>query len=374
MKNLILFGSALMSVTAVVGCKKFDPQEQNSAEQALGYENSLTSGQQIGLRPMEVALTLDDGPAPESLELAKKLRDLEVPVAYFMIGINIQSYPQVTKEMAELKFTSGPLKGQPATIISNHSWDHKRKTNGIACIACDGTDYARMEIQKTDNLIAGYVNNSRKPFFFRAPGGNFFRRDVPEEVNSLNEINKTLSKYIGPFFWDVSGDVEPVCEKKTAEQCGDYYMAQIKAKGRSHGIIILAHDIHQKTREMLLGKGTYPGIVAQMKNEGFKFVHMDKYPEALAKFGPVAKNEFGDVSFKFRRDGEKTYVMEASARNAARVEVFIDRLQKPLFAGEGARVSSRQVLSTPGERVFQIKGYDSQNKLMALGNRMVELP
>jgi peptidoglycan/xylan/chitin deacetylase (PgdA/CDA1 family) len=373
-KNLILLGSASTLAFTAVACKMKKVEEQDSTEQALGYENSLTSGSQIGLKPMEVALTLDDGPAPESLELAKKLRDLEVPVAYFMIGINIQSYPQVAKEMAELKFTSGPLKGQPATIISNHSWDHKRKTNGIACIACDGTEYARMEIQKTDNLIAGYVTDSKKPFFFRAPGGNFFRRDVPEEVNSLNEINKTLSKYIGPFFWDVSGDVEPVCEKKTPEQCGDYYMAQVRAKGRSHGIIILAHDIHEKTRQMLLGKGTYPGIIAQMKNEGYKFVHMDKYPDVLAKFGPVAANEFGDVAFKFRKDADKTFVLEAAAKNAARVEVFIDRLQKPLFSGDGSKISSRQIISTVGERIFQIKGYDSQNKLIALGNRMVDLP
>ncbi|NBW81124.1 hypothetical protein EBR21_05155 [bacterium] len=374
MNTLFKLGVASTLAFAAVGCLKKKTSEQPATEQALGYENSLTSGSQIGLMPMEVALTLDDGPAPESLGVAKKLRDLEVPVAYFMIGINIQSYPQVAKEMAELKFTSGPLNGQPATIIANHSWDHKRKNNGIACIACDGTDYAHMEIQKTDNLIAGYVTNSRKPFFFRAPGGNFFRRDVPEEVNSLNEINKTLSKYIGPFFWDVSGDVEPVCENKTAEQCGNYYMDQVRAKGGSRGIIILAHDIHEKTRQMLLGQGNYPGIVAQMKSEGYKFVHLDKYPEALAKFGPVSSNEFGDVAFKFRKDGDKVFVLEATAKNAARVEVFIDRLQKPLFSGEGSKISSRQIISTVGERIFQIKGYDSQNKLIALGNRMVDLP
>lgn len=359
-------------IPIIAACKK--SETSGADEQALGFENSLTSGAQIGLKPMEVALTLDDGPAPESLALAKKLRDLEVPVAYFMIGINIQSHPSVTKEIAELKFTSGPLAGQPATIISNHSWDHKRKNNGVACIACDGTEYALMEIQKTDNLIAPYVNKNNDPFFFRAPGGNFFRRELPEEVNSLNELNKTLSKYIGPFFWDVSGDVEPVCEKLSAEKCGDHYMAQIRGKGPKHGLIILAHDIHEKTRQMLLGSGTYPGLIAVMKKEGYRFVHMDKYPNALSKFGPVQNNEFGSVSLKATRAEGRAFVIDVTAKNAKRIEVFIDRLQKPLIAGTGSQLSSKQVISTGGQRTFQIKGYDESNNLIALGSRLVDLP
>lgn len=364
---------SLSLLLAVAACKK--PAEQMvSDEQALAFEDSLTSGSQIGLQPMEVALTLDDGPAPESLPLAKKLRDLEVPVAYFMIGTNIQSYPQVTKEIAELKFASGPLAGKPATIIANHSWNHKRKNSDIACIACDGTEYANMEIQKTDDLISGFVTRANKPFFFRAPGGNFFRRDVPEEVKSLQEINKNLSKYIGPFFWDVSGDVEPVCLKATAEKCGEHYMAQIRSKGRAHGIIILAHDIHEKTRTMLLGDGKYPGIIAQMKNEGFKFVHMDKYPAALGKFGTVPANEFGEVKFNAERVDSKTYRFKINVRGASRIEVFIDRLAKPLFSGTGTALESRQVISTGGQRIFLVKGFDGSNRQIAQGNRAVNIP
>ncbi|MEY4065074.1 MAG: hypothetical protein RIR26_1282, partial [Pseudomonadota bacterium] len=365
---------ALALALSAVACLKKNADQGLSEELALGYENSLTSGSQIGLQPMEVALTLDDGPVPESLPLAQKLRDLEVPVTYFMIGVNIQSYPQVTKDIAELKFTSGPQAGKPATIIANHSWNHKRKNNDIACIACDGTDYANMEIKKTDDLIAGYVNGNNKPFFFRAPGGNFFRREEPEEVKSLEEINKTLGKYIGPFFWDVSGDVEPVCLSITAQKCGEHYMSQIRAKGRNHGIIILAHDIHDKTRKMLLGEGNYSGIIAQMKNEGFKFVHLDKYPAALAKFGNVPTNEFGDVKFEANRSGEKTYNFSASVTGASRMEVFIDRLPRPLFSGAGSSISSTQTISTGGQRVFLIKGYDSSDRLMAQGSRSVDIP
>jgi peptidoglycan/xylan/chitin deacetylase (PgdA/CDA1 family) len=365
---------ALALTVSSAACMKKSNEQGLSEELALGYENSLTSGAQIGLQPMEVALTLDDGPVPESLPLAKALRDLEVPVTYFMIGVNIQSYPQVTKEIAELKFTSGPLAGQPATILANHSWNHKRKNSDIACIACDGTDYANMEIKKTDDLIAGYVNSINKPFFFRAPGGNFFRREEPEEVKSLEEINKTLGKYIGPFFWDVSGDVEPVCLKSTAKQCGDLYMSQILSKGRKHGIIILAHDIHEKTRKMLLGDGSSSGIIAQMKNQGFKFVHLDKYPAALAKFGTVPTNEIGQVNFSANRNDDKSYSISVSARGASRVEVYIDRLPRPLFSGAGPMLSSRQSITSGGQRVFLIKGYDSADRLVAQASRAVELP
>jgi peptidoglycan/xylan/chitin deacetylase (PgdA/CDA1 family) len=362
---------ALCSFSLLVSCKQ---PNSTSEEQALAFEDSLTSGSQIGLQAMEVALTLDDGPVPESLPLAKKLRDLEIPVSYFMIGVNIQRYPQVTKEIAELRFNTGPMAGKHATIIANHSWDHKRKNSEIACIACDGTEYANMEIAKTDALIRGYVTQANKPFFFRAPGGNFFRRDVAEEVKSLTEINKDLSKYIGPFFWDVSGDVEGVCLKETAEKCGGYYMEQIRRKGRSHGIIVLAHDIHEKTRTMLLGDGKYPGIIAQMKREGFKFVHLDKYPAALSKFGNVPRNEFGEVTFKTNRVAEKTYNFEVKVKGASRIEVFIDRLQQPLFSGTGSTLQGKRVITTGGQRIFMVKGFDSTNKQIAQGSRSVDLP
>jgi peptidoglycan/xylan/chitin deacetylase (PgdA/CDA1 family) len=353
-------------------CKKSVTPE-TAQEQALGFENSLTSGTQIGLKPMEVALTLDDGPVPESLPLAQKLRDLEVPVTYFMIGVNIQSFPEVTRKIAELKFTSGPMAGQPATILANHSWDHKRKNSDVSCIACDGTEYANMEIKRTDDLIAKYVNSNRQPFFFRAPGGNFFRRDVPEEVQSLNEVNKSLGKYIGPFFWDVSGDVEGVCLTSTAKQCGDFYMSQIRSKGRAHGIIILAHDIHQKTRTMLLGDGNYPGIIAQMKDEGFRFVHLDKYPAALSKFGTVPANEFGEVRLSAKKTNDNTFSISVDVRGAARIEVFVDKLSRPLFSGSGASITRQQVFSTLGQRVFTVKGFDKNDRQIAQGNRAVML-
>jgi peptidoglycan/xylan/chitin deacetylase (PgdA/CDA1 family) len=361
-------------LVSFAACTKKPAQEVKAEEKALVFEDALTAGWQVGLKPMEVALTLDDGPVPESLEIAKKLRDLEVPVTYFFIGINIQSFPQITKEIAELKFTSGPLKGQPATIIANHSWDHKRKNNGVACIACDGTEYAEMEIKKTDDLIAGYVNSANKPFFFRAPGGNFFRRNVPSEVSSLAELNKTLNKYIGPFFWDVSGDVEEVCNGLSAAKCGDVYMSQIRAKGQRQGIIILAHEIHEKTRQMLIGNDSYPGIVNIMKREGYNFVSLDKYPDALSKFGPVPGNEFGEIKFDVNQGDGRTFKIDVNVKDAARVEVFIDRLQRPFFTGDGPQISSQQTISSGGQRVFQIKGYDKENKLVALGRRVVAIP
>lgn len=366
----LIFNISLL--VALAACKK-PPTPDTAREQTLGFENSLTSGSQIGLEPMEVALTLDDGPVPESLPLAQRLRDLEVPVTYFMIGVNIRSFPEVTRKIAELKFQSGPMAGQPATILANHSWDHKRKHNDVACIACDGTEYANMEIKRTDDLIATYVNNANKPFFFRAPGGNFFRREVPEEVQSLNEVNKSLGKYIGPFFWDVSGDVEPVCLSASAQKCGDHYMNQIRGKGRSHGLIILAHDIHEKTRTMLLGNSTYPGIIAQMKQEGFKFVHLDKYPAALSKFGNVPSNEFGEVKLSATKAEDRVYSFSVRVKGAAHIEVFVDKLSKPLFSGAGSTITSQQVFSSLGQRTFTIKGFDKSGKQIAQGNRSINL-
>lgn len=367
---------SVIAVSASVGCKYFfskGTQGTASEVKELLFERSLTSGSQIGLKPGEIALTLDDGPVPETLPLAEKLRDLEVPVTYFVVGYNASANKSVLEKLSDLKFTSGPLAGQYAAIIANHTWHHARKVNSIPCVACDGEQYAVSEILSTDNLIKPLVEKQNKPFLFRAPGGNFFRPNYPQEVQQLAAVNAVLSKYIGPFFWDVDGDVNPGPCAKGVDQCKEFYLSQVRALGKSRGIIILAHDIHEKTRKMLLGYDNNEGLVSILKREGYTFVHMDKDPAALGKYGNVPANQVGDVTFEITDQGNNVYELNAEIPNAVKIEISIDRFAGAFAQGDGTQLKVARKISTKGPRVFVITGYDEAGKVIAKVTRQVTL-
>ncbi len=364
--KVVVFG--LAPVLFFSGCMNRAFNE--SDESALGHESSLTSGSQIGLKAGEIALTLDDGPVPESLGIAKELAKRNIPVTYFMIGQRVSEFPTVAKQISELKLPNGDWAG----IIANHSWSHKRKVNSIACIACDGTDYAIKEVADADKVMSKMIDTQRKPYFFRAPGGNFFRAGNAGEMASLNELNKVMGKYIGPFMWDVDGDVNPGPCQQGALACRNFYYDQVKSN-RRNGLIILAHDIHQMTRDMLLGTSAWPGLIDRLKAEGFTFVALDKYPAALEKFGTVPKREFGNVTFFTENASSANYKFNIQVPNAARIEVWIDRKSDgPLFGAHGSEIKGKEFkFQNTGTRIFTIKGFDASNKLIALGTRTVNI-
>lgn len=372
MKKMMLVVALLAALNAACVLRENNdnpPIADKTDPEKLFFEDSLTSGSQIGLKPGEIALTLDDGPVPESLEFAKKMAELEVPVAYFLIGQNVKANPSVAKAMSEIRFTSGPQKGQLAHIIANHSMHHKRKNNNVVCIVCDGTDYAIDEIADADKLLAPLIKAQNKPFLFRAPGGNFFRKGVSNEPAQLAKVNESLSKYIGPFFWDVDGDVNPGPCNGGAQACNDFYVSQSKARGVNRGLIVLAHDVVAKTRTMLLGTSSFPGYIARMRAAGFKFVAMDKYPADLEKFGHVPSREIGVVSMKTTKVTPTKFRFQISVEGATRLEVKIDGLEKPLFLSESGTLDTEREFLKKGNRFLTITGFDAAGKVVGLGVR-----
>lgn len=336
--------------------------------QRLGTENSIaddgrrTTGDKLGLGPKEIALTLDDGPVAGSLEIAQWLSARSIPVTYFMIGANAKANMDTAKKIAAL----------PHVVIANHSMDHRRKFNDVACIACDGAQYAIHEVMEADKVLAPlYQINSPKFYFFRAPGGNFFRQGNSAEIAELAEVNRAASKYVGPVRWDVDGDVNPGsdggCSNSDASGCRDIYMRQIRALGNA-GIVVLAHDVHAKSRDMI------KMLVADLKAEGYKFVALDKSPNTVAAVGQVSVNasnqEFGTTAFSSARKGPRQYAYEVKAPGAARIEVWIDRkTDAPLFAGAGDVLRASYTFTSTGSRFFTIKGFAADGKLIAQAMR-----
>lgn len=62
----------------------------------------------------QIALTFDDGPSPETLEVLKVLKDNNITATFFLIGKNIEKYPNITDEIIK----SG-------NQVGIHSYSHK---------------------------------------------------------------------------------------------------------------------------------------------------------------------------------------------------------------------------------------------------------
>ena len=60
-----------------------------------------------------VALTFDDGPSPDTLEILDFLRDENIKATFFLIGREVEKYPEIVKRIAADKHE-----------IGNHSYSH----------------------------------------------------------------------------------------------------------------------------------------------------------------------------------------------------------------------------------------------------------
>lgn len=341
-----------------------------SRPEVLGTETSisnlrgdgLSTGDRLGLRQGEVAITLEDGPVPASLEIAQFLSNERIPVTYFMIGRNVQSFGSIGRSIAAL----------PGVIIANHSQDLKRAVNSVPCIACDGAEYAKSQIVTADAVLNPlYAINKPSFFFFRAPGGNFFRDGRNDELLQLAEVNRVASQYVGPVRWDVDGDVNPVSNggcgtgQVSARRCADIYLNQtLSLRSRGHGVVILAHDIHPSSREMI------KLLVADLRQEGFRFVALDKDKASVSKIGRVnpndqAQEEFGNATFSSLDLRGGKYRIIVTAPNAAKTQLFIDRLAAPLKESPGNTLDFVQAFTSLGTRFFTLRAFDENGKQIA---------
>lgn len=113
----------------------------------------------------KVALSFDDGPHPRYTgEILAVLEEYGIPATFFMIGKNVELYPQVAKAVHE--------KGHE---IGNHTYTHPhmKKTS---------VNELKEEVQKTEKALSAC--GIPAPKLFRPPEG--FRS--VEQVNMLREL------------------------------------------------------------------------------------------------------------------------------------------------------------------------------------------
>ena len=104
------------------------------------------------MKQRHIALTFDDGPSENTLQILDMLKMHDAKATFFCIGKNIEKHPEIIKRIAS-----------EGHIIGNHSYSHShffdfyRKCRVI------------QELKETDNLIL--ETTGKKALFFRPPYG-----------------------------------------------------------------------------------------------------------------------------------------------------------------------------------------------------------
>jgi peptidoglycan/xylan/chitin deacetylase (PgdA/CDA1 family) len=189
----------------------------------------------LPLADMEVVLTFDDGPLRGVTEkVLSALRDACAKATFFVVGQMAAAYPDLVRAEAADGHT-----------IASHTFSHPEP---ISKLSLDGGIH---DIDAGFKAVATALGRQPAPFF-RFPG---FAMTTPLET-------KLLAANIGIFSTDVMGyDWTTI----TPDQVRQNVLAGL---AKHHGGIILLHDIHARTAQML------PQLLKDLKNQGYKLVEL----------------------------------------------------------------------------------------------------
>lgn len=184
-------------------------------------------------RPM-LALTLDDGPGAYTDTLLDCLEENNAHATFFMLGQNVQNYPDTVKRMLNI-----------GCEIGSHSWDHQNLVNlSLDAVAKEYTD--------TDNALIEACGQAAT--VARAPYGSW-NQDVIDTVGK-------------PFFMWSLDSLD--WQYKNADL--DYN--EVMNGDLTDGTVILMHDIHEASVQALLR------IIPDLTAQGYKFVTVSEMAEA----------------------------------------------------------------------------------------------
>lgn len=202
-----------------------------TVETAESQDSLSTETSQEDVDPDQkmIALTFDDGPEPVNTpKLLKLLKKENVPATFFLVGQNVDKYPEVVRSIADY--------GQG---IGNHTYNHQDLTTL-------NEEQTRDEIEATDQAVKKITGE--KPKYFRPPYG---------------ALNSSAAAWINRPIIQWSVDSEDWQSKN------QQLIIEKVISTAYDGSIILLHDIHEATIAAV------PEIITTLKNEGYSFVSLD---------------------------------------------------------------------------------------------------
>ncbi len=193
--------------------------------------------QQVETDQKVVALTFDDGPTENVNEILPLLDKYYVKATFFLIGQDIEKYPEEAKKIVEAGHQVG-----------NHTYSHNR-------MVFKSVSYIKEEIEKTDQIIrdAAYVGE----IDFRPPNG----KKLVGLPYYLNKQNKDT----------ITWNIEPDSYYTTPVDKINYVKENI-----APGSIILMHPMYDEIDHVLV---EIEGIIKVLVDEGYSFVTVNELQE-----------------------------------------------------------------------------------------------
>lgn len=186
-------------------------------------------------RPM-IALTFDDGPGEYTEELINCLVENNAKATFFMLGQNVEAYPEIAKELSDTGMELG-----------NHSYSHPD-------LVTIGADAAAQQVSNTDAALKAATGFEAT--VMRPPGGSF-----NDSVKAA--IDHPL------IIWSIdTRDWATKSEDQTY---------QVVMDNAQDGSVVLMHDIHEWSVKAAIRM--IPDLIAK----GFKLVTVSELAEAKGK-------------------------------------------------------------------------------------------
>lgn len=184
----------------------------------------------VPIEERRVAITFDDGPDPDyTAELLKGLKERGVLATFFLLGTQIEKYPELVTQM----YMEGHL-------IGTHSYQHVN--------LCNLTDEKAIEQVVKTNILIEELTGER-PLFIRPPFG-CFKKNLDYETTMIEVLWD-----VDPLDWNTSNTGVIVKRVLNCVEDGD---------------IILLHDASESSVDAALQ------IIDILQKEGYLFVTVDE--------------------------------------------------------------------------------------------------
>jgi len=207
--------------------------------------------QRAGDQPGNIVLTFDDGPDPVwTPKILDILKQENVKAAFFVVGQNGQSYPEIIKRIA--------AEGHE---IGNHSFTHPN----LAEVPARVTD---LELNATQRLIESLTGHSTR--LFRAPYFGDAEPRTPDEIDPTVQAQNlgyiSVGLHLDPDDWKLTNsDGTP----HTADEMVDEVIKQAAIQTpEERGNIILLHDSGGDRSATV---DALPKLIHELRARGYEF-------------------------------------------------------------------------------------------------------
>lgn len=229
--------TSAIAVPAVLKIEQPRPSEIFAPRNIGGRTLAVSTTADIVLKPGEVVLTFDDGPRAGKTEaILTSLSDYGVKATFLMLGSSAAAHPRLAQRVAIAGHTVG-----------SHTYDHVNLANLTRQQAIE-------EIVKGEEAVSAAL----------AGGGQklspFFRFPYLSQTGFL----RTGLLQSGAVILDVDIDSKDYF-KDTPAVVAARTLSRLEARGSG---IILFHDIHQRTVDML------PIFLDQLARRGYSVVRL----------------------------------------------------------------------------------------------------